>query len=124
MSFTYSETLETSTDQIRALLGDTDEDNALFSDEHIGAAYTLMSSDMNRTTSYLANELVSRFARNPIRWTAEGVSVDMSSQIDIWQSLSQVGGSLSFVPATYGAADTPDEYAREFRNFPSYRGPS
>lgn len=120
--FTYDETLSSDRDKIRALLGDIEESAPYFTDEHIDAVYELKASDLNLSAAFLANELVARFARNPIRWTAEGVSVDMSGQLSIWQSLAQTAGSLTMVPATYGSADLPDEYARPFVHFPSYKG--
>lgn len=124
MAATYDETLASDTDRARAMLGDTDVTDALFSDEHIAAVISAEGS-LKAGVAFLADELVARFAQDPIKTTigeAGGtISVDFSARIDAWRALASrsradaAAGGLSFVTAAYGA-DSSDEYARP----PSY----
>lgn len=117
MSATYDDTLPTDLDRVRAQLGDTDTDAALHSDAHIRAVLSLQSS-VAASVAFLARELVARYASQPIRKTADGLTVDYTGRVALWQALagdaaaSAAGGGISFVPATYGATATTDEYGR------------
>lgn len=124
MTATYDETLPTDKDKARSLLGDTDVEpdaNALHSDEHITAVLALEGS-LNAAVVYLAKELIAKYAQEPIKITEQGRTIDLSERLRAWRGIvqdlqSQVsGGGLSFVPATYGAADSVDEFSRP----PSY----
>lgn len=118
MSFSYNETLPANRDKARALLGDVDSSDVLHSDEHIDAVLTLQGT-LAGAVAQLADELVVRFARDPVSISENGVSLNYASRIPVWQALAQtqrvqtVSGGLVAVPATYGAADTVvDEFAR------------
>lgn len=133
-TYTYTDTLPTDLDKARSLLGDTDIGDPLlgdtdigdplFSDEHIKAVIALAGS-LDAGVARLADELVVTFARDPIRYSSDGASVDMSARIPAWEGLAarlrpapsgQAGSSpLSFVPATFGAAVQDDEYGRPNR---------
>lgn len=118
MAATYNETLPTDLDKIRAILGDTDTTDAEHSDEHISAVLSIQGS-MNAAISFLANELVARYASMPIKWSSDGTSMDYSNRLQVWKEIassarSDAGQSLTFVPATYGETipSLPDEFSR------------
>lgn len=117
MAATYDDTLPTDKDRARSLVGDTDVENALHSDEHIDAVLAMQGS-VAAASSYLAQELVARFASNPIRKSASGVSVDYTENLRLWRQIAgeqqaQVaGGAITFVPANYTGDASTDEYAR------------
>lgn len=117
MSATYDDTLPTDLDRVRAQLGDTDKDAALHSDAHIVAVLSLQGS-VALAVAFLARELVARYAVQPVRKTADGLTVDYTGRIALWQALASeaattaAGGGISFVPATYGTTATTDEYGR------------
>lgn len=113
----YDDTLPTDKDRVRAILGDTDTSDELLTDAHIEAVLTAEGS-VSAAVAWLADALVARFAQDPVRITADGVTLDYSRRIPVWQSLATrergVGsGALSFVAATFGDATTAtDEYSR------------
>lgn len=121
MTATYDETLPTDKDRARAMLGDTNLIKALHSDEHITAVIAAEGSLM-AGVAFLANELYVRFAREPVKWEADGTKMDYSGRLEAWRSLAAsaqagvAGAGMSFVPAKYGAADPPvDEYGIDTR---------
>lgn len=123
MSATYDETLSTDTDKARSRIGDTDVTDALMSDEHIDAVLAWRGS-VDAAVVYLAQELVARFARNPIRMSDNGTSIDMSENMKVWRQIagdaqsSAAGGALTFVPATYTGDDTAGEFGRPLTFWP------
>jgi hypothetical protein len=121
----YDDTLATDLDRARSLIGDT-TDPELHSDEHIDAVLTAQGS-LGLAVSYLAWELVMRFANDPIKFTDVGGSYDYSHRIALWQVLaapyqaslvtdatpSSVSASpFSSVSVTYTGATDTDEYSR------------
>ncbi len=120
MSATYDETLPTDKDVIRSMLGDIDTANALHSDEHIAAVLVLQGS-VNAGIVYLANELIARYAQEPVKVTIDDaggqIVVDYTERLKIWRAIVSTaqsginGGGISFVPASYGV-DATDEYSR------------
>lgn len=120
---TYNEELLTDVDRARALLGDTDTSDPLFSNAHIQAAITA-SGGLRPGVSALAEELIAVYSRDPVRKSADGVSVDYSGRLDVWRAiaansrLAASGGGVSFVPANYTGAACTDEYARPPDYFP------
>lgn len=96
MAATYDETLPTAKDRARALLGDTavtpgtttiPDDDALLSDGHIAAVLALLTT-FEAAVAWLADELVARFAQDPVRVSLTGLSVDYSARIPAWQALA------------------------------------
>lgn len=126
MAATYDDTLPTDKDKARSLLGDTDVDpasEALHSDEHITAVLAWQGS-LAAGVVYLAKELIARFATEPVKVTADGVTVDYTARLGVWRTIvaeqqAEVsGGGISFVTATFGASTSTDEYARLGEYFP------
>jgi hypothetical protein len=121
LAATYLDSLPTERDRVRSDLGGRitilPASDPLLTDEHIDAVLTLEGSRAS-AVAYLARELVVRFAHEPVKVTAGDMSVDYSPRIGLWEALaarndtSDGSGALSFVPATYGSADTIDEYSR------------
>jgi hypothetical protein len=115
LSFSYSELLTTDLDKARARLGDTDSASVLHSDEHIEAVLALEGS-LAAGVATLARELVTRFARQPVRIADDGSSVDYSARIPAWQRLAaeqaSASGIITTVTAYYGRSETADEYSR------------
>lgn len=90
MSATYNELLLTDVDRARSLLGDTTvepAEDALHSDEHIVAVLDQEGS-LAGAVAYLADELVTRFAQEPVKITKDGRSLDYSARIPAWQALA------------------------------------
>lgn len=116
-TYTYDDTLSTDKDKARSQIGDTDITDALMSDEHIEAVLTWKGS-VALAVAYLAQELIARFARDPIRMTDNGATTDMTENMRIWRQLAgdaqaaASGGALSFVTANYTGEATTDEFAR------------
>ena len=104
---------------MRFYLGDTDvavAADALYSDEAISAALTVKTS-VEAATAFLAQGLVARFSRDPVKVTAGGQTFDFSDRLPAWRRLavemtaaSATDGALTFVDASYGADDEPSEY--------------
>lgn len=122
MPATFDETLPTDKDRARAILGDTTMTDPLLTDAHISAVISLQGG-LAAGVVFLAEELMARYARDPLRTTVEGVTVDYSANVALWRrvadrqqsTLSAAAASgLSFVTADYGAPAT-DEYARPWR---------
>lgn len=113
MTATYDDTLPTDKDRARAILGDTNTASALLSDEHITAVLALEGS-VSAGAAALADELIARFARDPVRITTGGDTVDFSGRLTAWQRIVATvraqGGALSFIPISYGV-DTDAEFA-------------
>lgn len=90
MSATYDELLPTDLDRARSMTGDTTvepEEDALHSDEHIEAVLTAEGS-LAAAVAYLADELVARFAQEPVRMSDDGSTIDFSARIPVWQALA------------------------------------
>jgi hypothetical protein len=111
----YDATLPTDVDRVRAAIGDVDMDAALYSDEAITARLATEVT-VTATAISLLDDLIVRYANQPLKWTADGLSVDFSGRLDGWRDavtrLRGVGGAFSMVPANYTGATTIDEYAR------------
>lgn len=91
MSATYSDTAQTPRDKARELLGDTTftaPEDALLTDEHILAVLAAQGT-FELGVAWLADELLGRFALEPLRTTLDdGTSVDMSGWLPIWRDLA------------------------------------
>lgn len=86
MTATYSSTLATAKDRLRFCLGDTDTTDGLLSDEEIAAALTIKGTE-DAALLYLAKGLYRRYARQPIKVSADGASMDFSARIDAWREI-------------------------------------
>jgi hypothetical protein len=83
---TYDNTLATTKDKIRFRMGDTDTVDALLQDEEIAAALNLTATE-DAAVAFLANGLIQRYSRDPIKVTADGVTMDFSAKIEAWQRM-------------------------------------
>lgn len=119
-TYTYDDTLATEKDVARAMLGDTDMDAPIFSDEHITAVLTL-SGGVEAGVAALARELIATYAHQPVRRTAYGISVDYTNRLAAWQQIALYtgsGGGAAFAVASTRAdgyaqtAASGDEFAR------------
>jgi len=118
----WNDTLPSDRDKLRALIGDTNADGWLLSDAHLDAVLSLKGS-LLAAVGFCADELIARFAQQPIRVSSQGESVDFSERIAVWRQISAQAkaeastaantnsGPFTFVTATYGEPET-DEYAR------------
>lgn len=115
----YIDTLPTDKDRVRAILGDT-SDPELLTDGHINAILGTEDS-VSGAVAFLAYELVARYINEPVKVTLDGETEDYTGRLAAWSALASRnataaqpngGGVLSFVPVTYGRADTSDEYSR------------
>lgn len=124
MTASYDEALPTDKDRARMRLGDTmvdPESSALLSDEHITAVLADRGG-LEAGVGALADELIARFANEPVQArSSDGAMVDYSARLGVWTAIAAAarsaagGGAISFVPATYGAGEAADEFARPFR---------
>ncbi|HEU5097903.1 MAG TPA: hypothetical protein VFU22_02590 [Roseiflexaceae bacterium] len=106
MSATYNELLLTDLDRARSLLGDTivsPASKALHSDEHMAAVLEAEGS-LAAGVAYLADELVTRFAQQPVRIADDGSSIDFSARIPVWQALATRMRALALATAQSGAS--------------------
>ena len=118
---TYNEALITDTDKARAMLGDTDTGDPLYSNAHIDAMIGLAGS-LGGGVAALAEELIATYGRDPVRKSADGVSVDYSDRLEVWRQLAARArqaqaqasgtGSIAFVPANYTGQASTDEWTR------------
>jgi len=119
MGATYDDALPTDRDRARSILGDTQDlpDDALLTDEHIDAVLAWQAS-LDGAVAFLAAELAARFARQPVRVTSNGKTVDYGERLAHWRTIAgearadAAGGGLTMVPATYTDTATTDEFAR------------
>ena len=85
----YSDTLDTTTDKVRALIGDTSNDAAteLLTDDHIDAVIALYT--FNGGVAFLAQELATRYAQQPGSMSLpSGLSVSWASRVSTWLALA------------------------------------
>lgn len=96
MPSSYDETLPTNKDKARSLLGDVavtpgtttiPDDAALHSDQHIATVLALLTP-FESAVAWLADELVTRFAQEPVKVTLTGLAVDYTPRIPAWQALA------------------------------------
>ena len=110
MSASYNEEQPSNLDKARGLLGDTTvepETRALHSDEHIEAILVRDGFDLG--VAFLADELVTRIGREPVRIADDGSSVDFSARIPAWEKLAtrmRAAAAAASSAATAGAAGT------------------
>jgi hypothetical protein len=117
---TYQDNLTRDIDKVRAELGGNvtilPASDPLLTDEHITGVLSWMGSH-DAAVSFLAHELVARFAGKPTRLTVGDLTLDYQERIPQWQALanrkatSTGSGAIAFVPATYGTVES-DEYGR------------
>ncbi len=117
----FDDTLVTTLDRVRFLLGDTSNNAAteLLTDDHIEAVLALYS--YNSAVAFMAEGLAARFAQSPTSVSLpSGLSVAWSARVASWLGLAErmrsggVGASAAFARtptrtdgyATY-AADNP-----------------
>jgi hypothetical protein len=119
----YDDTLPTERDVIRATLGDTNGDDFLLSDALIDAARAMQGS-VSAAVAWLARSLIARYATEPTRVTADGVTVDYSERLAVWRALitdattHATGGAWGTVSADFGDGRADDEFARPPRYWP------
>jgi hypothetical protein len=118
----YNDTLPTDRDKLRALIGDTDIGALLLSDDHLDAVL-LLKTTVTASVVFCADELIARFANQPVVISSQGETTDYRERLSTWRAISNqakaeitnasnVGGSpFTFVAASYGNPET-DEYAR------------
>lgn len=118
----WNDTLPADRDKLRALIGDTSADAWLLSDGHLDAVLSLKGS-LLAAVGFCADELIARFAQQPVRTSSQGELEDFGERIAVWRQISaQAKAEVSaasnsnsspftFVTATYGEPET-DEYAR------------
>lgn len=117
MTATYDDQLLSDLDRARAAIGDTDTGDPLFSNAHITAMIALEGS-LRAGVAALCEELIARFVRDPVRKSANGVSIDYSDRLSEWRRIassarvSGAGGAVSFVRANYTGDSSTDEWAR------------
>ena len=115
MSASYDEEQPTDLDKARGLLGDTTvepETSALHSDEHIAAI--LDRDGFLLGVAFLADELVTRIGREPVKIAADGSSLDFSARIPAWSALagrmrSQAASSSSSASSAPVSAAAPTQ---------------
>ena len=118
----YSDTLETDLDKLRAWIGDTSNDPSteLLTDDHIEAVLALYPP-FATALAFLADELAVRFAQKPGSVTLpSGLSVSWAERVKAWQAIAAnarkgvltAAASVSLVPVSYGVSTTPGEFAR------------
>lgn len=83
----YDDTLQTDRDRARSILGDTDDDHPLHSDDHIEAVLTAQGS-LALGVSYLAHELVVRYEQDPVKFENAGGSYDFKERLTSWRLLA------------------------------------
>jgi predicted Rdx family selenoprotein len=84
----FDSDLPTSLDRARALLGDTDEENELFDDDHYEAVLAQQAS-FDLAVAWLADELVALFAQEPDRVTLDdGTQAQWTERIGAWKALA------------------------------------
>ena len=86
MTATYVNTLLTARDRLRFQLGDTDTADALLADEEIAAAVTIKTTE-DAALVYLAKGLLRRYARLPVKITADGASIDWGERVAAWREI-------------------------------------
>lgn len=85
----YSDTLETNLDKVRALLGDTSNNPAteLLTDDHIDAVLALYS--FNPAVAFMAEGLAARFAQKVSSvGLPGGLSASWSERVKYWKGLA------------------------------------
>lgn len=105
MSASYDEEQPSDLDRARGLLGDTavePETSALHSDEHIEAVLTREGYALG--VAFLADELVTRFGREPIKIADDGSSLDFSGRIPAWTALATRMRALAAAATAAAAA--------------------
>lgn len=117
MPSTYDDTQSRDLDRVRFQLGDTDITTALLSDEAITAALTRTGS-VSAAVADLARGLIAYLAMQPIRESADGVTVDYSGRLPALETIAtraadgqSTGGGIAFVPRSDRVAHV-DEYGR------------
>jgi hypothetical protein len=117
MTATYNDQLLTDLDRARALLGDTDTGDPLLSNAHINAVIAI-EGGLKAGVAALCEELIARFLRDPVKKSADGISVDYTDRLAEWRRIAAsarvqaAGGGLSFVRANYTGEAAADEFAR------------
>ena len=86
MTATYSPTLSLARDRLRFQLGATDVNDALLADEEIAAAVTIKTTE-DAALVYLAKGLLRRYARLPVRVTADGATIDWGERVAAWREI-------------------------------------
>lgn len=94
MTVTYNGGLTLARDRLRFQLGDTDTSNALLTDEEIAGAVTLQSTE-DAALLYLAKGLLRRWAREPVRVSADGTTFDWSGRLEVWREIIADAASVS-----------------------------
>lgn len=108
MSASYNEEQPTALDKARGLLGDTTvepETQALHSDEHIEAILARDGFDLG--VAFLADELVTRIGREPVRISDDGSSLDFSARIPAWSALATRMRAAAAQATAASAASAP-----------------
>lgn len=118
----YDDRLITDRDRLRAMVGDTQADSFLLSNDHLDAVLSIQGT-LGSALAFCCDELIARFANEPVVWSSQGESTDFRERIATWRLISaqaKANGatpghqSFQFVKATYGNPTT-DEYSQGTR---------
>lgn len=121
MAATYDEQFSSEKDKIRILIGDTDVDAALVSDEHILAVLDLEGS-AKAAAIYLLDELIARYSHDPTKVERGGMTLDFTKRLETWArlrdryqaDLDKASGASAWttVPRVLSSEKAVDEYGR------------
>lgn len=131
--FSFDPSLTDKKDEIRVTIRDIvvapggvlpNGDN--ISDEQIALVLANNGGDANLAVAELANTIAVEWAKAPIKWSADGLSVERVKTSDFWLALAKakrgsaegaanVGQSLGMSAPEYVGGDGRDEYARHSR---------
>lgn len=110
MSWTYNSALPTDKDKVRALIGDTDTNNQLITDEFIAVVLAEENNNLYGAGALAALAISSLFARKADK-SLGPMSVSYSNQANnfrsMYESLREVqtsGGGSSYAPSWGGAS--------------------
>ena len=86
MTFTYDTVNPTDITSVRFHLADTDETNAIWSDEEIAYAISLQNGSWERAVVSLIEQYIATLSRTP-QFSSDWLSVNPSNTIDSWRKL-------------------------------------
>lgn len=115
----YDPTVSTERDKVRFLIGDTDNDNLMLSDDEVGFALTEKSDDIYLASATLCKSIAARFARDvnyrfSTLWQDAGDAyahyMDLAKQYEDAALIG--GGSMEVVFTMSGSRcqDNPEEF--------------
>lgn len=93
MAWTYDPTLPTEKDQVRLMIGDTDQDNAEFSNEEINALITLHGGARAAAVA-AAGGLAAKYSRHADKWVGD-LKILASQKAKAFAALATTLGNLA-----------------------------